>query len=623
MPPVIILWIWFCAYLNCAGWTLSALHQLNPTGYAVAFALGLGAAWFWKKAAGAPRRRTRHLPKYKKRFRRAFPCAFLILAALGFLGGALYAPTNFDALAYRTPRVLHWLAAEQWQWIHTDFQRLNTRTAGFEWLTAPQFLFLHTDRFVFLANVISFLLLPGRFFAVLTQLKVSPRAAWYWMWLLPSGYGYALEAGSVMNDMFGALLTLAAFEFALRARQTKSVSDVAAASLAAAVMTAAKAFNLVLLLPWAVAIFPAWKILRHRPLMMSLLILFSVAASMFPTAVTNWRSCGDWTGLKAEQAMFGGGSAALRLLANALALPASNLVPPVFPLANQWHDFVLRTTPPELLQAFHANMETALAENKLPELQVEEYAGLGCGLSLLFLLLLAGKIIHGRRRWPSRADFFRLESLFFAAVWVSALVVMTRSGAGAPARYFLTIYPLLALPLLGAGAKFRRPAWRVGGLLLFAVTVFLQVISPQRPLWPATTVLQQFDAEHSKNFLLQRAWTVYSVYGQRADSFAPVRGKLPPDAARLGFMGFDEPEATLWLPFGARQLVHICHDDSGEVIRKKHIQYALINTDYLEVSAATHFDRWLQARAGETVEHFELRLRAGRPPAHWQLVRFR
>ena len=41
-----------------------------------------------------------------------------------------------------------------------------------------------------------------------------------WMWLLPSGYGYALEAGSIMNDMFGAVLTLTAFEYALRARKT-------------------------------------------------------------------------------------------------------------------------------------------------------------------------------------------------------------------------------------------------------------------------------------------------------------------------------------------------------------------------------------------------------------------
>ena len=40
MPTAILIWVWFCAYLNCAGWTLSALHQLNATGYAVALLLG-------------------------------------------------------------------------------------------------------------------------------------------------------------------------------------------------------------------------------------------------------------------------------------------------------------------------------------------------------------------------------------------------------------------------------------------------------------------------------------------------------------------------------------------------------------------------------------------------------
>ena len=35
MPTLVLLWVWFCAYLNCAGWALSALHQLNARGYAV------------------------------------------------------------------------------------------------------------------------------------------------------------------------------------------------------------------------------------------------------------------------------------------------------------------------------------------------------------------------------------------------------------------------------------------------------------------------------------------------------------------------------------------------------------------------------------------------------------
>ena len=122
MPTVVLLWVWFCAYLNCAGWALSAVHQLNAGGYAVALALGfsrpVGLAEKNVRANVAPKVRWQ---KFRRRFRRPFPLAFLILAALAFFGGALYPPTNYDALAYRIPRVLHWLAAEQWHWIHTIF----------------------------------------------------------------------------------------------------------------------------------------------------------------------------------------------------------------------------------------------------------------------------------------------------------------------------------------------------------------------------------------------------------------------------------------------------------------------------------------------------------------------
>jgi hypothetical protein len=172
MPTAISIWVWFCAYLNCVGWTLSVLHQLNAAGYAVALLLGGVAfmAW-WKQTSG---RISPHISwrKLKRHFRRPFPLAFLILAAMAFLGGALYAPSNYDALAYRLPRILHWLAAGQWQWIHTDFNRLNTRGCDIEWVSAPFIVLLKTDRPLFLINFISFLLLPGLVFSLFTRLGV-------------------------------------------------------------------------------------------------------------------------------------------------------------------------------------------------------------------------------------------------------------------------------------------------------------------------------------------------------------------------------------------------------------------------------------------------------------------
>ena len=204
--------------------------------------------------------------KFCRRFRKPFPLAFLVLALLAFLGGALHAPTNYDALAYRVPRVLHWLAADQWHWIHSFFDRINNRSCGIEWVSAPFLALLHTDRLLFLINVFSFLLLPGLVFSLFTRLGVRRRVAWHWMWLAPTGYCFVLQAGSIGNDLFGATFALAAVDFALRANLSRSSRDFFASGLAAAMMTSAKTSSLPLLLPWAIAFLPSLKLILRWPL---------------------------------------------------------------------------------------------------------------------------------------------------------------------------------------------------------------------------------------------------------------------------------------------------------------------------------------------------------------------
>jgi hypothetical protein len=149
----------------------------------------------------------------------------LILAALAILGGVLHAPNNYDALAYRVPRVLNWLAEGQWHWIHTGFVRLNTRACGIEWLSAPLIAFTRTDRWIFVINAVSFLLLPGLIFSLFRRVGVNARVAWHWMWLAPSGYCFVLQAGSIANDMFSAIFALAAVDYALRARASGRASE--------------------------------------------------------------------------------------------------------------------------------------------------------------------------------------------------------------------------------------------------------------------------------------------------------------------------------------------------------------------------------------------------------------
>ena len=621
MPSPVVIWIWLCAYLNCVGWTLSWFHQLNAGGYAVALAMGLALAFVWQQKTGAILLPSRPWPKLRRRFRRGFPLAFLVLAAMALIGGATHPANNWDTLAYRTPRVLHWLAANQWHWIHTDFPRLNTRTAGFEWLTAPVMLFTGTDRFIFLINGVCFLLLPGRIFALLTRLGVRPRAAWHWMWLLPTGYGYVLQAGAVVNDMCGAFMALTAVEYALRARRAMKVSDLWTSGLAAMLMVSVKAFNIVLLLPWLIAVWPAGKLLFRRPAATLAVVLLAVGASMAPTAMMNIIYAGDWTAKSIDKV--GGGNARILLLANALNQPVANLAPPIFPFPHQWEDFVQRHLPPRLLEEMRANTEGGLAKLQIPELQTEESAGLGCGLSLLLLGLLLKKI---RARDFSRRGLLQLGTWVSLGAWAGVGVFMVKVGYSGPARYLLPFYPLLVLPVLTGAATatvFRRCGWRRAAYLIFAVAGLLLILCPQRPLWPAGYLLRRLDAEHSHNFLLHRAYAVYPAYAVRADGFAPVRTILPAGANPVGFLGSDQPETSLWRPFGARRILNIKNSDTGAFIRARGIRYALLSVQELDRDYAPGTEAWCRERQAETVASFDLKNRAGRDAEPWRLVVFK
>ena len=270
-PPVqerpawgIQTWLLLCAGLTAAGWGLSAIHQLNPRGYAYALVLlATGLVW---------REQRRHFAGWEslgssrvaRRMKRALPMSFLVLSALTLLGALLYLPDNFDALVYRVPRILHWLAHGQWHWVHTAFPRLNVRACGQEWVIAPLIALTGSLRWTFLPSFISFLLLPGLFFSMFTRMGSKPRVAWHFMWLCPTGYCYLTEAGGLANDIMGATFGLAAFDFALRLRRSGRVEDLWYFLLAAALLTGAKASNLLLMLPLGLLVLPRWRTLFAR-----------------------------------------------------------------------------------------------------------------------------------------------------------------------------------------------------------------------------------------------------------------------------------------------------------------------------------------------------------------------
>jgi hypothetical protein len=589
-------------------------------GYAVIFLLGLAVVWMLRARVWPGKVHGWNLRKQRRRFGRTFPLAFLILASLAILGGAVHPSSNYDALAYRIPRVLHWLAERRWHWIYTDFQRVNTRACGIEWLSAPLIAFTRTDRLLFLINAASFLLLPGLVFSVFRRVGVRPRVAWHWMWLLPTGYCYLLQAGSIANDMFSTVYALAAVDFALRARKSGRVSEVCLSVLSAALLTGAKASNLPLLLPWVVAFAPTWRVWLARPLVVGAITVVAAGVSFLPMAVLNTVYSGDWTGQAAERFFIGSGPVWLRSFVNGITWVLGNLSPPVFPCASAWNRAAEAMTPASLTALVQRHFESGADRWKLPEMQLEDSAGLGFGLTILLGLSLLAVGFGRRRRDKEVARVGGLVApLVCIAPWFSLLYVMTKLNLSGAIRILAPYYALLSIGLLLSPAHarlVRRSWWRAWAFFSCGLAVLLLIISPARPLWPAQWFFQHYSSRLESSKLVGRARDAYAAKSSRTEVFAPLLASLPKDASVLGFPADDFPETSLWKPFGSRRILHIRVTDSAEEVRLRGIEYLLIVTNKLKEP----WPEWLERMDARELQSVTLKMWGSLPPFVWHLV---
>ena len=619
-------WIWCCALANLAGWSLSAIGQLNRVGYAVFFAAAAAIFFLCRKKFGF--QPAGIFPGWKKvlrRFRRPLPGAFAALAFLVFVGGAIYPPSNYTGLNYHLARVLQWLAAGQWCWIHTAIVRMNYSGCAFEWLTTPVVLFTNSDRAIFLVNFIPFLLLPGLVFSMFTRLGISARVAWAWMWLLPAGYNFLLQGGSIGNDAIAAVFALAAMDFGCRAWASRRACDLWISILAVALMTGIKPVSLPLLLPWLVLVFRLFPLLwrNWRPAL-PVLALAGIA-SFLPLALMNQIHCGDWLGRSVEQVHMEIHQPVVGILGNGAQLLLGNFVPPVFPLAGWWNQHALLLLPHGIVQAMSANFEDGIYI--IGELPTEDWVGLGFGVSLLLVLSVFGAWrIRGSSR-PSPVNLaipFRLCRYVQVAAWLSLLAYCMKSGINTAPRLVAPYYlPLLPLLLAGAGQSriVRRRWWRglAGATLVLAFVVLL--LSPDRPLWPAKTILSSLAAHHPNQPAIARALKVYTVYSQRNDALAGVRALLPPDLQAVGFIGdADDCDISLWRPFGTRRVEHFLLTDPPAQIRQR-VQYVVLGGYNLETHGQT-IDNWLQTSDAELVGITNVTLKISEGSQPWHVVRF-
>jgi hypothetical protein len=619
------IWILFSTLLVASGWILSALHELNRGGYLVFFTLAaIVGVWRWRNFLWfSPPAIRCAWHKWARRARYPAPMLFFVLVLLSFLGGLLYLPTNADSNGYRIPRILHWLGQEQWHWIYTLDPRMNVVGSNFEWLSAPLILFTGSVRGIFLINVISYLMLPGLIFSVFTRLQVSPRVAWWWMWLLPSGWCFILQAGSTVNDSYAAVYALAMVDLAFRGYESKRTGDLWLSMLAAALATGVKQSNIPLALVWLVAAWPGIRLFKACPGTTAFVVAVSLLVSAVPQTALNIVHTGNWQGTAhgIKTTVWNSGSPPWRLIGNLFSIPIQNLVPPFFPFSDAWNRTMQHFLQTSLGTHFAAFERFGYLSSGVSEAQ----AGIGLGISLLTLVSLVA--VRGLASTAASDGKKTCSGHFLLWIrltpWMALLVFMVGICSFEDAR-LLAAYYLLLFPLLLAGTGHSRLVrqrwWQWFGLLVMLLAAGMLVISRDRPLFPERTIIEKLEARFPQSKFFPGIDAAYAAPRAISGAQNYFAHDIPPGERVVGFATkIGAFEQGLWMPFGQRRVERVLPDDTPEELRRRGIHYVLVEDDALEASGMT-IEQWMQRYNGSLVDQLAFLQDRHRPLAHLYLV---
>ncbi|HZV35178.1 MAG TPA: hypothetical protein VFB72_11450, partial [Verrucomicrobiae bacterium] len=339
--------------------------------------------------------------------------------------------------------------------------------------------------------------------------------------------------------------------------------------IATGLLTGAKASNFPLLLPLFLLFCPRWKLLFLQPLKNFFVIVFAALASFLPTAILNLHYAHDWTGMNLEGPMK---TPISQFGINVTNWLIQNLAPPIFPFAGQW-DKIIGKIPGLSFEAIRSFA--------IPELAVEENSGLGVGIVLLLIIsALASR--HLRRKSAIQPAQPRVTAYWKWVIWSPFIGLMVFAFKAqvvhSATRLILPYYALLIVPclLFGFDARlFRRGWWKSLVAIVFGVALLLTILAPARPLWPANSTLAKLKQSHPSSKLIARVQSVYSIYQNRANGFAPLVAALPKDANVFGLFTFDDPETSLWWPLGSRRIEHVTPEDTREQLASRGIRYVI------------------------------------------------
>jgi hypothetical protein len=623
------IWIVLSAALSAGGWILSYFHFFNGIGFgSVVGLVGCWAIYFCRKEGVEWRKLWR---KERRQFsfeiRRALPFLFYLLAAMSLAGGLIYWPMHLDAIQYRVPRLLHWAGEQSWHWIVAPDVRMNATAPGGEFLLAPLLFLTKTERMFFLYNWVSFLWLPGLTYSVFLRLGVRPRIAWQWMWLLPTGYCYVMQASSLGNDSYGAIYALAAVDFALRARAKGELKYALLSMLSIATLTGAKQTNALLGLPWLVAFAPNWRLLFRKPVLTGMVLFFSLLASMVPISVMNIRHTGTWKGLTGmhdlvPRSPFWG------VVGNCIALTAQNIQPPVCPWIGQWNSSMRKLRESE----FGKHFEGFELLGNLLRTPSDQLSGLGFVICMLLVIsLIAPRAAEGKHSAHRSSLQIRLLR---ASAWVALLAGMAKLGSTQNGRYLAPLYPLLIATVLARRGQewlARRRWWQALCIAGTISTVLTIAASRQRPLWPAVTISRLLTEKFPHQPLFAKVKNSFSYFPKLKAAQDFLRDQIPAGEKHIGYLAdLGTLEVPLWKPLWRRRVVRVTKFDSWDSLRKQGIRFVVLDPSAFvdpryDMLAKNwiDLDHWLKEIPSDFIASMDVPLDPQLPPRTCYIVRLK
>lgn len=605
------------------GWALSPLHYLTRATYLVLlFGIVLPVVFWMRRKSYFSFNLQQFTTRLKTRLRRPLPVLFLIGLILSLAGGLIYLPNNYDALSYRIPRLLDWIANHGWYWIPTSNQRMNYSGSVQEWLFFPFVVADRSDRLLPLLNIVCFSFLPSLVFSIFTRLGIQPRVVWWWMWLLPLGMGIVLQAGGVGNDLLSVFFFMVAIDTALRYRESLAPELLLFSIFSIALCSGVKLSNLPLALPWLAILVPFGREILHKGWKFAIVALLALSISILPTIVLNWTYTSSFTGDPENKTRINLSNPLAAVTGNLVMIVENNIAPPFMPFANGIEAglnnlAVFRSD--SWLKRNYPHFEFSL--NELPQ---EEASGLGLFLIILFMWSLV------QATWSTRPEpkpivmgLYRQQIIyFFIAAGLAVLVFMAKMGSESAARLFLPYYFLIigfGLWLRDSSRLVRKMSWHIISVASAVMTILVLILSPSRPLFPFRPVLQAVSGIAPKS-LVERAATVYETYADRADAFAVVRINLSSSDPILGFVSTgDDLETSLWRPFGSRRVFHILPGMSTDQLKNIGIEKVLASMSVLQQKpgALAQFP-WVSC--GEAIQNYTIRQFASIPAQQFVLI---